>query len=238
MFKWLKKKPQAPKNEQVPYGLHVERRQHARILYPRSGAMAELPFISFKGAQLQPLNLSMGGFLMSHATLNDLQTGEIYELTFKWNGSDREINQKAKLVRVTPRGCHFKFEDLNPQLLVNLSLALKPGVRAQKTSLVDVTLTKDERACEYWLSNSGEQLIFYSQEGAEPDVKIKLPPKELYYHPEKGLLVGVRETPVAELKFETPAPQWLLHDLIVLLSNLPNTSPRIDALLERLEKLL
>ncbi|HEX4922462.1 MAG TPA: PilZ domain-containing protein, partial [Bdellovibrionales bacterium] len=134
MFKWLKKKPAAVKEEKIPYGLHVERRQHARIRYPRSGAMAELPFISFRGSQLEPLNLSMGGFLMSHATLNDLKAGEVYELTFKWMGSDREILQKSRLVRVTQIGCHFKFEDLNPQLLVNLSLALKPGVRAQKTN--------------------------------------------------------------------------------------------------------
>ncbi|HEX4924548.1 MAG TPA: hypothetical protein VFV50_10695, partial [Bdellovibrionales bacterium] len=90
----------------------------------------------------------------------------------------------------------------------------------------------------YWLSNSGESLVFYGDVDGEPDVKIKLPPKDMWYRPQQGLLLGVRETPSSELKFEQPAPKWLLHDLIILLSNLNKPSPRILRLLERLEKLI
>ncbi|MEQ1875370.1 MAG: PilZ domain-containing protein [Bdellovibrionia bacterium] len=236
MFKWLKKlKGEVPVETYSTRAFHIERRQHARIRFPTVGALGDLPFISFQGHELRPANLSMGGILVTEKVMNGVKPGSIIDLVFSWKTPAREIIQKTNVVRVSSGGCHLRFEDLNPQLLVNLSLALKPGVRAQKTVRSEQPVMPIQ---ESWKSASGEQLLFSSAENEFPDVRIHLPPKELTFSARDGLRVGTRTPGKEDLHFDQTAPAWILHDLIVFLTNLPTQTPRVKSLLFQLEKLL
>lgn len=234
MFKWGKKKEE-PVEVYQTRAFHLERRQHARIRYPKCGALGDLPFMSYNGHELRPSNLSMGGILITEEVMSTLKAGDHTELVFEWINPPRKIVQSVEVIRVSSGGCHLRYLDLNPKLLVNLSLALKSGVRAQKTVKTESPVAP---VLEAWKSASGEQLTFFSKENEAPEARISLPPKELHFNWKDGLRLGERSSDSADFVFERAAPKWLLHDLIVFLSNLPKSSPRVTSLLNELIKLL
>jgi hypothetical protein len=238
MFKWFKNtKASVPeKTHESSHRLHVERRQHARIQYPKTGAMGELPFIYLNGQEIVPTNLSLGGLLLNTADSQTFENGKVSEIKFVWSNPMREISQKVKTIRVSQGGIHLRYEDLNPQLLVNLSLALKTGIRGQKTFVADLQQAGDHEVREFWKSNAGDFLMFFSLEDESPKVKIRLPPKDLFFDGTRGLLIGDRLTD-GSISFKKTAPQWLLHDLIIFLTNVHQPSTRIKTLMSLLEKL-
>jgi hypothetical protein len=202
----------------------LNKRKNIRIQFPHISASGPFPRVHYKDSELLVANISVGGLLVIDDTHNfGTQVGEVVHLEFSW--PDLATQVRARLVGAHGDYRHIQFVDFDPQVFLRVSQMVKPGHLGGRFHRVQ-DHTGRLQATELWVGPSQESIVFGgSQE----------PFAELVYHGEK-ITFQNRPTPAATKNGHNLSAQNL-HEVLILLSNLPKPTPLVRELIELVDTL-
>ncbi|MCB0350900.1 MAG: hypothetical protein KDD38_06940 [Bdellovibrionales bacterium] len=199
----------------------LNKRKNIRIKYPHFGAFGLFPKVKYKNSEIIVGNISAGGILVIDDTerFGD-SIGEVIMIELEWDDFSTKI--RTRIVGANLQRRHLQFIDFNAQAFLRISKLTKPGYLGSRFHQVEDHDGKLQ-AIELWVGPTGESLVF-PREGAFAELTIN------------GEKINFRRgTPTHLASNNAPISVERLHDILVIIANLPRYSTRAKDLLEIIE---
>ena len=159
----------------------LERRTQVRATYPYADAMGGLPTVSYNGKLLRVSDMSVGGMLLLAPQLPTQSLGAIFDFQISFGTSSRaQILQQGEVIRVEQDRWHIRFIKVESLFVVKFTHATKFAQRGSGTRLLDEKqLPPDQNISEFWMSATGEFIMFQSFTAPEENKDFDLQATEI-----------------------------------------------------------
>jgi hypothetical protein len=216
----------------------VERRAHPRLRYPPTGPIGALPTITFEGKQLQPNEMSYGGFSVKSNPLTDAKPDTKYSFEITWPRSGKKQLRQADFLRSTIDNQQFKFADTNAEFAAEFTAAFKPAFRAKQSEQVsDEKFPAGQGISELWISPQADFLRFQSGEGKKVEQIITNLNDTRCQFDRKAGFTGVTKSPAGIFTSTgVQTPPSYAEDILIYIMNLTRPTPRVLALAQDIIK--
>jgi hypothetical protein len=199
----------------------LNRRKNTRVKYPHFGGFGPYPKIYYMDSEIIVGNISVGGILIIDDTekFGD-EIGAVVTIEMVW--SDYRTKARARLVGANMQRRHLQFVDFNANAFTKISQLLRPGYLGSRFRIVHDELGKLQ-AHEMWLGPTSESLVFTKTNSFA----------EISVGNEKVSIS--RNRPSYLVSTNQKISYQLLCDILVIIANIPEPTPRVKELLEIIE---
>jgi hypothetical protein len=213
--------------QKIAHNHNLAQRQNSRISYSHIGAVGDLPQIYFDGDEMNVGNLSSGGALIiDDASQLGTTVGETILLELRW--SDFSVKLKSRIVGANLQRRHVQFIDSHTTVTSRINRAVEcglPGAKFYQAHQASKEATASSiDALEVWLDQAGNSLVF-------PKIDTQANLAEFDYN-RKKYHFSANKWPMDVTSNRLLTPEEI-SEVLILLANFKNPSPRIRYLIEK-----
>ncbi|MEK6554201.1 MAG: hypothetical protein AABZ31_03085 [Bdellovibrionota bacterium] len=214
--------------QKIAHNHNLAQRQNSRISYAHIGAVGDLPQVYFNGDEMNVGNISSGGVLIiDDASQLGSTVGETIHLELRWVDYTAKI--KSRIVGANLQRRHIQFTDFNMTATSRINRAVEyglPGAKFYQAHQVTINPQLSSiDALEVWLDQVGNSIVF-----PKPD---KQPHLAEFTYNNKKFFFSAHQWPIDGQTSRLLTPEEI-SEVLILLANFKNPSPRIRYLIEKL----